>query len=284
MLQAPDARVRQAAVFGLGELGGAASVRRLEQQLSIEDSRGDYDGASVAEAITLALGRIEEAGARVSLVRRLERLTAGSPDPVDVNMVAYALWRRRHPDLLPAVRRSLERLALPAPNCLHGLLILLEKSPAELLFWARDSMVSVEQKTGVLALLEEELPETLVSHLHSFVSAANALPETTLRQQEAAEYYCDRLFSVLLEHHERILPMLPKEARSELRDVARKVIVATAPHSSLRAAILLRFIGQPEDVALLEAYRPAEPSLAKTFDEAARVLRGLQKEQPPEPQ
>ncbi|HYO56935.1 HEAT repeat domain-containing protein [Archangium sp.] len=278
MLQAPDARVRQAAVFGLGELGGATSVKRLEQQLAIEEARGDYDGASVAEAVTLALGRIEEAGARMGLVRRLARLTAGRPDPVDVNMVAYALWRRRHPDLLPAVRRSLERLALPAPNCLHGLLILLEKSPEELLIWARDSSVPVEHKTEVLALLEEELPEARVSTLHPFISVANALPETTLGQQEAAVYYCDRLFSLLLEHKDQILPVLPKEARLELRDVARKLIVATAPNSPPRSAILLQFIGQPEDAALLEAYRPAEPILAGAFDDAVRVLRGLQKE------
>jgi len=284
LMQDPDARVRQAAAFGLGELGGAASVKRLEQQLTLEESRGDYDGASVAEDITLALGRIAEHGARASLARRLERLVVKESDTSEVNTVAYALWRRRHPELLPVVRRSLERLALPVPNCLHGLLILLEKSPEELFIWARDSSVPVEHKTGVLALLQEELPEALVSTLRSFIFVADALPETTLCQQEAAEYYCDRLFSVLLEHHERSLPVLPREVRSELRDVARKVIVATAPNSSLRAASLLQFIGQPEDAALLEAHRPAEPILAEVFDRATRVLRGLQKENPPEPQ
>jgi hypothetical protein len=198
--------------------------------------------------------------------------------------VAYALWRRRHPDLLPVVRRSLERLALPEPNCLHGLRILLEKPPEELLIWARDLSVPVDHKTGVLALLEEELPEAQLSALRSFISVADALSETTLGQQEAAEYYCERLFSLLLEHKDRILPILAKEVRSQLRDVARKVIVATAPNSSLRAAILLQFIGQPEDAALLEAHRPAEPILAEVFDEAASVLRGLRREQPPEPQ
>ncbi len=284
LMQDPDARVRQAAAFGLGELGGAASVRRLEQQLALEEARGDYDGASVAEDITLALGRIAEHGARASLARRLERLVVKDSDTSDVNTVAYALWRRRHPELLPVVRRSLERLALPVPNCLHGLLVLLENSPEGLFIWARDSSVSVEHKTGVLALLEEELPETLLSTLPSFVSAASALPETALVHQEAAVYFCDRLFAVVLQHKDRLLPVLPKEVCLELCDVARKLIVATAPNSSLRAAILLQFIGQSEDAAFLEAHRPAEPILAEVFDEATRVLRGLQKEQPPEPQ
>ena len=36
---------------------------------------------------------------------------------------------------------------------------------------------------------------------------------------------------------------------------------------------LLQFIGQPEDVALIEAYRPTDPTLAKVFDDAAQALR-----------
>src|SRR3954449_12004401 len=60
MLEAPDSLVRQAAAFGLGELGGAASAKRLEEQLAIEEARGDYDGEAVVEDIVRALGRIEE--------------------------------------------------------------------------------------------------------------------------------------------------------------------------------------------------------------------------------
>jgi hypothetical protein len=278
LLQAPDSRVRQAAVFGLGELGGTASAKRLEQQLALEEAREDHDGSSVAEAITQALGRIEGAGARASLVRRLERLASGYSNPAEVNMVAYALWRRRHPDLIPSVRKSLERLTLPAPNGLHSLLILLEKAPDELRTWARDSSVPLEDKTGVLALLEEELPEAWVALLPSFISAAHASCETALGQGKAAVYYCERLCSLLIKHKERVLSAIPEQLRSELRDVARKLIVATAPNSSLRAALLLQFVGQSEDAALLEAHRPAEPILAEVFDEAVRVLRGLQNE------
>ncbi len=277
MLKDPDAQVRQAAAFGLGELGGAASARLLEQQLVLEEAREDHDGASVAEAITLALGRIEEVGTRASLVRRLERLIAGTPDPADVNMVAYALWRRRHPDLLPAVRRSLEQLAPPAPICLLGLFVLLEKPPESLRAWVLDSSVPVEHKTGVLSVLEEELPAELNSTLPAFISAAQAQSEAApLPRNGATANYIEGLFSLLL-HKEQLLPALPSEALGQLRDLARRLIVATTPNSSIRAALLLQFVGQPEDAEFIEAYRPTEPILAKVFDEAAQALRGLQK-------
>lgn len=74
--------------------------------------------------------------------------------------------------------------------------------------------------------------------MRSFIAIADVLPEATLGQHEAAVYYCDRLFSLLLKHKERILPHLPNGVRSE----------------------------------------PAEPILAEVFDSAARGLRGLQKE------
>jgi HEAT repeat protein len=55
MLEDADAAVRQAAAFGLGELGGAASTKRLEHQLALEQARRSRDGAAVVEAITQAL-------------------------------------------------------------------------------------------------------------------------------------------------------------------------------------------------------------------------------------
>ncbi|WNG18306.1 hypothetical protein [Cystobacter fuscus] len=278
LLQAPDSRARQAAVFGLGELGGPASTRRLEQQLVLEEARRDHDGASVAEAITLALGRIEGAGARASLIRRLERLASGNPNSADVTMVAYELWRQRHPDLIPPVRKSLERLVRPAPNALNSLLLLLEKAPDELRTWVLDPSVPIEDKTGVLALLEEELPEASIAILPSFISAARASCEKALGLETAAVYHAERLCSLLIKHKERLFSALPAQLRSELRDMARKLIVATEPNSSLRAAILLQFVGQSEDATLLEAHRPAEPILAEAFDEAVKVLRGRQEE------
>jgi hypothetical protein len=277
MLASPDARMRQAAAFGLGELGGAASARCLELRLAHEESRGDYDGASVAEAITLALGRLEEASARATLARRLERLAAGSPDPVDVNVVACALWRRRHPELLPVVRRSLERLALPAPNALHGLLLLLEKPPEELHVWVRNPSVPVEHKTEVLTVLEAELPQALVPTLPSFISAAQALVEPAVCQVGPAAYYCECLLSLLLLHREWLVPALPEEAREELHALARALVAALSPNCSLRATVLLKSIGSPEDVAVIEAHRPEEPVGAKVFDDAARALRSRQK-------
>src|SRR5437868_9047581 len=67
MLEDSDSLVRQAAAFGLGEIGGTASARRLEQQLAIEETRGDHDGAAVIEDITQALGRIKDSSARAGL-------------------------------------------------------------------------------------------------------------------------------------------------------------------------------------------------------------------------
>jgi hypothetical protein len=69
--------------------------------------------------------------------------------------------------------------------------------------------------------------------------------------------------------------MLPREARSELRDVARSLVVA--PNNSLRAALILQLVGSPDDAVLLDAHRPDEPILAKVFDDAARALRGIGK-------
>jgi hypothetical protein len=277
MLEDPDALVRQAAAFGLGQLGGAASVRRLEQQLALEETRGDYDGASVVEAITHALGRLDEAGSRAPLVRRLRRLAPGKSVLSEVNPLARALWRYRHPELLPVVREALEKLALPALNSLHGLLLLLEKSPEEFRTWAQDISVPVEHKTEVLTVLEEEVPDAWVPSLPAFISVAQALIDTAVRQDGETAYYCERLLSFFLSHKERLLPVLPQEARSELRAVARRLLAATSLNCSVRAAVLLGHVGTPEDAELIKAHRPTEPVLAKVFDDAAQVLRSRQK-------
>ncbi len=274
MLAAPDATVRQAAAFGLGALGGAASARVLEKQLAVEEARKDHDGESVVEEITRALGHIEEAGARTTLLRRLERLTTGNPELGDVNTVARALWRRRHSDMLPVVRQSLERLAPLQSRTLQGLQLLLEKSPEEFHPWAIDPSVPVDHKTGVLLLLEEDMPEALVSTLPAFISAAHALATmAATNRKSAAADYCDRLFSLLLLHGEQLLLSFPQETRSKLHDLTRTLVAAPVPVCYLRAAALLQFIGQPEDATLLEAHRPAEPVLAKVFDDAAQALR-----------
>jgi hypothetical protein len=279
MLKDPDALVRQAAAFGLGELGGTASATRLEQQLAIEEARDDYDGDSVVETITQALGRIEEASARATLMRRLERLAAGKPTLGDLSTMARALWRKRHPDMLPAVRRSLERIAPVQSKSLQGLELLLEKSPEDLRTWADDPLVPVAHKTGVILLLEEELPEALLPTLPAFISAAHAMAGTAAahRKGEAADF-CDRLIGLLLLHREQLLPSFPQKTRSELYDLTRTLVATAAPICFLGAAVLLQFIGSPEDAEFLEAHRPAEPVLAKVFDDAARALRGLRGE------
>ncbi len=277
MLEEPAPLVRQAAVFGLGELGGNASARRLEQQLALEEARRDHDGESVVEAITQALGHIEATRARDVLVRRLERLTASEAGRSDMNTVACALWRRRHPHLLPVVREAIARLDPPQPTPLHGLLVLLEKPPGELGTWARDLSVPVEQKAEVLAVLTEEIPEPLWATLPAFIATAQALADTAARQKGAATYYCEDLFALLLLHPEHLLPNLPEEARSQLREVARRCVAASSsPNCSLRAAVLLGHVGRPEDAPLIEAHRPAEPVLAKVFDDAAQALHRLQ--------
>ncbi|MFE8601078.1 HEAT repeat domain-containing protein [Archangium violaceum] len=276
MLEDPDAFVRQAAAFGLGELGGAASARRLEHQLALEEARGDHDGAAVVEALTQALGRIKGTSARASLIRRLQRLIAtGRPEPADLNDVACALWRNRHPELIPIVRQAMETLGSPSPTVLHGLLVLLEMSPEELRAWAADDSIPLEFKGEVLTVLTEEIPETLVSTLPAFISSAWPLVETAAKHKGAASGYCVALFSLLLLSPERLLPMLPEADLTRLRDMARRLVAATSSlKCALQAAVLLRHLGQPEDAALLEAHRPTDPGLAKVFDDAALALRG----------
>lgn len=276
MLEDEDSLVRQAAAFGLGELGGTDSVRRLDQQLLIEEARGDYDGEAVVEDIVRALGRIPEPEARACLIRRLARMAAGSPELSDLSFLALALWRRRSPDLIAPVRQALERLALGEPHALHGLRVLLEKSPEELCAWALDPTVPVEFKTRVLVVLEEEVPKELEPILPAFIFAARPLVDEAAQRKGEEAYYCERLFRLLSFHRERLLAGLPPEARSSLRAVARGVVGSPSINCASQAVSLLAFVGEPEDAALIEAHSPTEPRLALKFRDAARALRGPQ--------
>ncbi|MFE8600137.1 HEAT repeat domain-containing protein [Archangium violaceum] len=274
MMEDEEGLVRQAAAFGLGELGGAASARRLEQQLVREEARGDYDGESVAEAITQALGRLKGTGARSSLIRKLQRSSVGTMDPADLCTLARSLWRRRHPELLPPIRKALEQLPPAPPTALHGLLVLLEMPPEQLRTWAQDTSIPIELKEEVLSVLTEDITEALVSTLPSFISTAHAFPETTMREEGAVSSYYLALLSLLLRHREYLRPLLSPETQSELRALARKLVAATAlSNCAIRAAVLLQYVGSPEDADLLLAHRPAEPILAKVFDDAAQALR-----------
>lgn len=273
MLEDPDAQVRQAAAFGLGELGGPASTRCLEQQLAVEEARADYDAAAVVEDIVAALGNIDDAGARIALAARLERMAAGTPEPGEASALARALWRRRHPDLLPVVRRSLARLPPSATDSLHGLRVLLEKTPAELPAWVHDATVCLAHKAGVLTVLDADVPDALLSTVPAFIALAQALAETAVAEQGEASYYCERLFSFLVLHREQILAVLPDTARAELRTLSQRLLASVAPNCSLRAASLLEFVGQPEDAALVETHRPQDFIGAKAFDDIAQALR-----------
>ncbi len=272
LLGSPESLRRQAAAFGLGELGEASSTGRLEQQLAIEEAHGGPEGAAVAEVITQALGRIKEAGARASLVKRLERLTAGAPSPAQVYTLVYALWKQRHPDLLPAVRRGLQSLAPPASDGLRGLCMLLEKSPDALRAWVADLSVPLSHKTQVLTVLDAEVPEALLPTFPAFISLAQRAADG----EGTAGGYWECLLSVLLAHREQVLPTLSAEARETLRTVVIELVASRDPDCSLRAAVLLQDIGRPEDASVIEAHRPEDSIGAHAFDEAARALRHKQ--------
>ncbi|WP_375768025.1 HEAT repeat domain-containing protein [Archangium gephyra] len=273
MLEDRDALVRQAAAFGLGELGGAASARCLEQQIAVEEARGGYDGDSVVEVITQALGRLQEADTRATLVRRLQRLVTRGAAPSDITTVVHALWRKRHPSLVPVVRKSLEQHPLPAPLSLQGLLLLLEKSPEELDAWVRDASVPVELKRGVVTVLEEEVPEAWKPTLPAFLSTAKALLGPAASEDGAEAYYCERLFILLLLNEKPVLTSLSREFRATLREVARGLVAAKSLSCAMRAVNLLDCVGLPEDASLIEAHRPEDPTLAAAFAEAAQALR-----------
>jgi hypothetical protein len=273
MLSAQEARVRQAAAFGLGVLGGSASARRLEQQLAIEEARGDHDGASVSEVITEALGRIEDVSARASLVRRLDRLARQTPEPADVNALARALWRKRHLELKPAVQHALEQLPPSAAGSLRALGVLLEKSPEALRAWFEAPAVPLEDKTELLTVLEEDVPDQLLPVMPTLVTTARALAETAVAQRGAAAAYCDRLFTLFLLHHTRALASLPRETRGELHAAARLLVAAKSLGCAVRAAHILGMVGLPEDASLLAEHRPEDPILAEVFDKAVQALR-----------
>lgn len=275
MLRSKDASVRRAAVFGLGELGGKTSIKRLEQQMAIEEARDDYDGESVLEVITQALGRIKETGSRASLIRRLKRLLENKPSNSDVSDVAYALWRKRHPELIPVIRSALEQLPVKDAWALRALLYLLERPPNALAAWALDPSVPPGLKEDVMVILHEELPDELLPVMPAFISGANALPDSAVSQRGDAANFCERLFTNVLLHPERILAALSTESRSELRALARRCVEARLPNCSLRAAAALRHVGRPEDVALLEAYRPADPIVAVVYDDSIKALRAM---------
>lgn len=277
MLDEPFGLARQAAAFGLGALGGDASVTRLERQLVVEETRGDYDGDAVEEDIIQALGRIEEPSARASLVRKLERLGAGATDYSNSQVLACALWRRRHPDLIPAVRRSLEQMSLQVPHQLHGLLVLLEKSPAEFMAWVRDPEAPVVLKTESIVVLEEDIAVDWVPTLPALISSALALSKLAVSQGGDPAYYCERVLR-LLHRHQRLLGELPETARSELHALARALVAAPDLNCCFQAALMLKRVGQSEDAAVIEAYRPTHPDLAKDFDEIARTLRSRQRD------
>ncbi len=275
MLDHEDARVRQAGAFGLGELGGTASARRLEKQLAVEEARGDYDAASVIEVITDALGRIADATARGGLLRRLERLMGPRVSPSDVNTLARALWRRRHPEMRLTVQQALERLPPAAAASLRGLLVLLEKSPGQLRAWAEDVQVPVAWKAEVLPVLEEEVPDELLAVLPAFISTANAQAPSAVPQLRGdALSFCERLFILLMLDDKRLLTTLPAEARGQLRETARTLVAAKSLRCALWAATVLQYVGQPEDVLLLDAHRPKDTTFAEVFDSTIQVLRG----------
>ncbi len=135
----------------------------------------------------------------------------------------------------------------------------------------------MDHKTGVLALLEEDLPDAVKAALSAFIFAARPLFDKPVGRRSAAAYYCERLFSMLLAHREHTLGALQEEERSTLRGVARELVTATSPVPSLWAAVLLEAIGRPEDAAVLETYCPEDPTFAKVFRDAARALRRRQK-------
>ncbi|WP_375765451.1 hypothetical protein NR798_27480 [Archangium gephyra] len=273
MLESPDGKVRQAAALALGAWGGPSSTRRLEQQLVLEEARGDDASSSVVQVILQALGQLKSASARAALVRKLNRLAEGTPAQTDVNDLTYALWRRRHPELIPAVRSVLQRIPSPTARALRAFLRLLESTPEDLRAWVENGAVPLEDKTEVLTVLDEEVPADMEPLLPSFISLAQAIIDVAATRDGVENEFCERLLTLLLLHRERLFAALPLESRSALREVARRLAVAPAALRSIGAAVTLQYVGQREDADLLEAHRPQDDVLGKVFDDAALALR-----------
>ncbi|HSP82040.1 MAG TPA: hypothetical protein VLQ93_26195 [Myxococcaceae bacterium] len=135
--------------------------------------------------------------------------------------------------------------------------------------------VPLNLKSEVLAVLTEEIPDAFISTLPSFISMAHASLGMTEDEEGAVSAYCLELLSLLLRHREHLPPRLPPEARSELRAVARTLVASrTLINCSTRAAVLLRYVGLPEDADLLMAHRPTDATFAAVFDESIQALRG----------
>ena len=219
------------------------------------------------------LGRIKDAGARTSLIRRLKRLASGAVPTSGANDLAYALWRKRHPDLIPVVRSVLEQLPAEDSWALRALLRLLETAPEALSSWILDASAPLTDKRKVLTILDEEVPDELLPILPALISTGVSLGDSAVKQDGEASRYCDRLFIMLLMHHERVLPGLPAEARAELYALAKRCVASVDPSCSLRAAHMLHEVGGPGDAPLIEAHRPEDPGLARKYDDIARALR-----------
>ena len=273
MLESPDASVRRAGAFGLGELGGTASVKRLEEQMSLEEAREDYDGSSVLEVITEALGRIKGSGARSTLLRRFKRVVARKPSGYDLDEVTYALWQKRHPDLIPEVRAALAQIEPKLGHRLRMLLHLLETSPDKLAAWLQDRAVPASEKTDVLTLLDFSLPDDFLPILPAFIAAGRAVQDAASVKDSAEAEYCERLFVTLMIHWKRVEPALSAEERGHLQELARLCITSADSSCNIRAAGTLGRVGTPEDIPLLDAHRPEHPVLNELFDKAIRAIR-----------
>jgi len=282
MLSSPDARERSPAVFALGRLGGTRSLRRIEEQLAVEEAREDYDGSAVIEVITEALGHIKEAASRATLVRRFRRLLSGRPGETDVNDLCYALWRKRHPELISVVKSGLERFPAGSFPALDALLRLLETPIEALVAWSLDASVPLTPKRKVLTLLDEEFPRDFVPVLAALISAAEALKDApvTQRRGEAASF-CDRLFITTMLHRQWLLSALPVAAHQALRAVARRCVASLDPSCALQAALMLAYIGELKDMSLIEAHFPEDTSLVTTYQEAVQLLRSRFPSSPP---